>query len=86
MRFVASVLLTLGLMSSAATIPLPVVGTESVLTAAQRPPRQIEVDIDTDRRGWIGRPVVIGFGLVLLIAIVALVVAVSRGRTTVIKE
>lgn len=86
MRFAVAALLALGLMMSAATIPLPVAGAESVLTAAEQPTRQIEIDVDTDRRGWVGRPVAVGFGLVLLIAVIALVVAVSRGRTTVIKE
>jgi hypothetical protein len=86
MRLVVAALLTLGLISSAAIIPLPVTDVDSIGTVSAQPTRQIEVDIDRDRGGWVGRPLLMGFGLVLLIAIVALVVAVSRGRTTVIKE
>lgn len=88
MRFTIALLVTLGLMASAAgSVPVMVDEGTYVVAAAQQPSGEIEVDIGTGGdAAWWTNPVWIGIGIVALIALIAIIVAALRGGTTVIKE
>jgi hypothetical protein len=88
MRFLIASLVAFGLVASASVI-VPVVATADsgyVAADAQQPTGQVDVDIDVDEGEWWANPVWIGIGLVALIALIAIIVAASRGGTTVIKD
>ena len=76
-----------GLLASASLAVPGVAADDSYIVAdAQQPPGQIDVDIDVDEGEWWANPVWIGIGIVGLIALIAIIVAASRGGTTVVKD
>lgn len=86
MRFVIALLMALGLMVGAAISEPGLVGDGAYVVSAQQPTGQIDVDIDTDGDAWWANPVWIGIGVVGLLALIAIIVAASRGGTTVVKD
>lgn len=88
MRFVLALLFALGLVASSAVDVPSLVGDGASLVTAQQPSGQIDVDIEAaGDDGWWANPIWIGVGLVALIAVIALIVAASRGGgTTVVKD
>lgn len=86
MRFTIALLLSLGLVASASVVVPTVVDGSAVVAAMQQPTGQLEVDIDNGGGAWWTNPLWIGIGIVALIAIIAVIVAASRGGTTVVKD
>ena len=87
MRFVIALLLAFGLVASAAVSVPGVLADSSYVVAAQQPSGQIDIDVDTGGGGaWWTNPVWIGIGLVAFIALIAIIMAASRGGTTVVKD
>jgi hypothetical protein len=89
MRFTIALLMTLGLAASAAvSVPAVMDDGSYLVAAAQQPSGELEVEIGTDAGGgaWWTNPVWIGIGVVALIALIAIIVAASRGGTTVVKD
>lgn len=88
MRFVIALLMVFGLVASA-SVAVPVVAADSgyvAAAAAQQPTGELDVDIAVDDGEWYANPVWIGIGIVALIALIAIIVAASRGGTTVVKD
>lgn len=87
MRFTIALLIGLGLVASASVVVPTVIDGSSVVAAMQQPSGQLEVDITTDSGGaWWTNPVWIGIGVVAVIALIAIIIAASRGGTTVVKD
>ena len=87
MRVLFALLLAFGLMASAGVVLPDALAGDVVVAAAQQPTGQLEVDIDTDGgAAWWSNPIWIGIGVIALIALIAIIMAASRGGTTVVKE
>jgi len=84
MRFLVALLLAFGLVGTVASVP-DIVGVDQVVSA-QQPTAQLDVDIDTGGDAWWTNPIWIAVGVVALIALIAIIVAASRGGTTVVKD
>ena len=87
MRFVIALLMAFGLIAGAAISEPSLFGDGGYVVSAQQPTGQIDVDIDAGGDdAWWANPIWIGVGVVALIALIALIVAASRGGTTVVKD
>jgi len=86
MRFVIAVLLVFGLAATIAPATELAFAADAYVAAEQQPTGQLEVDIDTDGGAWWANPLWIGIGVVALIALIAIIIAASRGGTTIVKE
>ena len=86
MRFVIALLLALGLAATVAPVTDLAFAADAYAAAEQQPTGQLEVDIDTDGGAWWANPMWIGIGVVALIALIAIIIAASRGGTTVVKD
>lgn len=88
MRFVIALLTAFGFVVST-SVAVPAVAAshiEYIAADAQQPTGELDVDISVDDGEWYASPVWIGIGIVGLIALIAIIVAASRGGTTVIKD
>jgi hypothetical protein len=87
MRFVIALLMALGFVASSTVAVPALVADSTYVAAAQQPIGEVDVDITTDGGGaWWAEPIWIGIGIVGLIALIAIIMAASRGGTTVVKD
>jgi hypothetical protein len=79
------ILASLAILALLASAPAAPALAGSVSAAYQAQP-DLNIDIDIDEGGaWYTNPLWIGIGVVGIIAIIAVIVAASRGGTTVVK-
>jgi hypothetical protein len=87
MRFAIALLMAFGFIAGAAISEPGFIGDVASVVSAQEPSTPIDVTIDTDGdSAWWANPVWLGLGVVALLALIAIVVAASRGGTTVVKD
>ena len=88
MRFLIALFMALGLAAASGVVVPSELGDTTSVAFAQQPSGQVEVDIDAGGDGeWWANPLWIGVGVLVLIAIIAIIAAAMRGGgTTIVKE